>query len=123
MDDGGRTLALIREICLALPEVSERPSHGSPTFFVRGRRSFATVTTNHHGDGRFAIWCSAPEGMQAMLVEADEERFFVPPYVGHRGWLGFRLDRGYDPDELAGILEDAYAEVAPARLVEQARAH
>ncbi|HEY6053838.1 MAG TPA: MmcQ/YjbR family DNA-binding protein [Gaiellaceae bacterium] len=123
MDDRGRTLALIREICLALPEVSERPSHGSPTFFVRGRSSFATVTTDHHGDGRFAIWCAAPDGMQAMLVEADEERFFVPPYVGHRGWLGFRLDRGYDPDELAGILEDAYAEVAPAKLVEQARAH
>ncbi|MGZ4353786.1 MAG: MmcQ/YjbR family DNA-binding protein [Gaiellaceae bacterium] len=123
MDDRGRTLALIREICLALPEVSERPSHGSPTFFVRGTRSFVTVTTDHHGDGRFAIWCAAPEGMQAMLVEADEERFFVPPYVGHRGWLGFRLDRGYDPDELAGILEDAYAEVAPAKLVEQARAH
>jgi hypothetical protein len=123
MDDRGRTLALIREICLALPEVSERPSHGSPTFFVRGRRSFVTVTTNHHGDGRFAIWCAAPDGMQAMLVEADEERFFVPPYVGHRGWLGFRLDRGYDPDELAGILEDAYAVVAPAKLVEQARAH
>jgi hypothetical protein len=123
MDDRGRTLALIREICLALPEVSERPSHGSPTFFVRGRRSFVTVTTNHHGDGRFAIWCAAPDGMQAMLVEADEERFFVPPYVGHRGWLGFRLDRGYDPDELAGILEDAYAAVAPAKLVEQARAH
>ena len=123
MDDRGRTLALIREICLALPEVSERPSHGSPTFFVRGRRSFVTVTTNHHGDGRFAIWCAAPAGMQAMLVEADPERFFVPPYVGHRGWLGFRLDRGYDPDELAGLIEDAYAEIAPARLVEQARAH
>ena len=52
-----------------------------------------------------------------MLVDADPERFFVPPYVGHRGWLGVRLDRGLDWDELAGIVEDAFAEVAPARLV------
>jgi len=113
-------LAKVREICLALPETSERLSHGAPTFFVRAKRAFLMVLTNHHGDGRFAIWCAAPEGMQKMLVEADQERFFVPPYVGHRGWLGVRLDRGLDWNELAGIAEDAYAEVAPARLVEAA---
>jgi len=116
-----RTLARIRAICLALPETSERLSHGAPTFFVRGKRAFLMVLTDHHGDGRFAIWCAAAPGMQAMLVEADPERFFVPPYVGHRGWLGFRLDRALDPEELAGIAEDAYAEVAPAKLVEAAR--
>ena len=115
-----RTLALIRAVCLGLPETSERLSHGAPTFFVRGKRSFLMVLTDHHGDGRFAIWCAAGEGVQQMLVEADPERFFVPPYVGHRGWLGMRLDRAFDPDELAGIAEDAYAEVAPARLVEEA---
>ena len=115
-----QVLAKLREICLALPETSERLSHGAPTFFVRGKRSFLMVLTNHHGDGRFAIWCAAPEGMQAMLVEADPERFFVPPYVGHRGWLGVRLDRGLDWNEVAGIAEDAYAEVAPAGLVEAA---
>lgn len=115
-------LALVRRICLGLPEVSERPSHGAPTFFVRGKRPFAMVFTNHHGDGRFAVWCAAPEGLQAMLVEADPERCFVPPYVGHRGWLGFRLDRDLAEDELAGLLEDAYAVVAPPKLVEQARA-
>jgi hypothetical protein len=113
-----RTLKRIREICLALPETSERLSHGAPTFFVRGKRAFLMVLTNHHGDGRFAIWCAAADGMQNMLVDADQERFFVPPYVGHRGWLGVRLDRGIDWDELAGITEDAYAEVAPAKLVE-----
>ena len=112
-----QTLAQIREICLSLPETSERPSHGAPTFFVRGKRAFLMVLTNHHGDGRFAIWCAAPDGMQAMLTEADPERFFVPPYVGHRGWLGLRLDRALDWDELAGIAEDAYAEVAPPKLV------
>ena len=111
----------IREICLGLPETSERLSHGAPTFFVRENRAFLMVLTNHHGDGRFAIWCAAEQGTQGMLVEADPERFFVPPYVGHRGWLGFRLDRGVDWDELAGIAEDAYAAVAPAKLVEAAR--
>jgi hypothetical protein len=115
-----RILARVRRICLALPEVEERPSHGAPTFFVRGKRSFAMVLTNHHGDGRFALWCAAGYGLQSMLVDADPERFFVPPYVGHRGWLGLRLDRGVDWDELAGILEDAYADVAPAKLVEAA---
>ena len=116
-----RTLGRLRKICLALPETTERLSHGAPTFFVRGKRAFSMVLTNHHGDGRFALWCAAPEGMQAMLVEADSERFFVPPYVGHRGWLGVRLDRGLHWDELAGIAEDAYAVVAPPRLVEAAR--
>ncbi len=115
-----RVLRRIRAICLALPEVSERLSHGAPTFFVRGKKAFLMVLTDHHGDGRFAIWCAAPTGMQSMLVEADPERFFVPPYVGHRGWLGVRLDRGLHWDELEGIAEDAYADVAPAKLVEAA---
>ena len=113
----GRVLDRLRGICLGLPEVEERLSHGAPTFFVGGKRPFVMVLTDHHGDGRFAIWCAAGDGMQSMLVEADPERFFVPPYVGHRGWLGVRLDRGIDWDELAGIAEDAYAEVAPAKLV------
>jgi hypothetical protein len=116
-----RTLQRLREICLGLPETSERLSHGAPTFFVREKRAFLMVLTNHHGDGRFAIWCAAEEGTQGMLVEADPERFFVPPYVGRRGWLGARLDRGIDWEELAGIAEDAYAAVAPAKLVEAAR--
>ena len=117
-----RTLERIRRICLALPEVSERLSHGAPTFFVRGKRAFVMVLTDHHGDGRFAIWCAAPDGLQRMLVEADPERFFVPPYVGHRGWLGVRLDRSLDWDELTGIVEDAFAEVVPRALVERAAA-
>jgi hypothetical protein len=116
-----RTLVRLRSICLALPETSERPSHGAPTFFVREKRAFLMVMTNHHGDGRFAIWCAAPTGMQQMLVEADPERFFVPPYVGHRGWLGVRLDRDVHWDEVAGIAEDAYAQVAPPKLVDAAR--
>jgi hypothetical protein len=116
-----RTLKRIREICLALPETSERLSHGAPTFFVRGKRAFLMVLTDHHGDGRFAIWCAAPDGIQQLFVEADPERYFVPPYVGHRGWLGVRLDRVVDWTELVGIAEDAYSEVAPAKLVQATR--
>jgi hypothetical protein len=116
-----RTLARLRSLCLALPETSERLSHGAPTFFVRQKRAFVMVLTDHHGDGRFAIWCAAAPGMQQMLGEADPDRFFRPPYVGHRGWLGVRLDRRLDWGELAGIVEDAYAEVAPPQLVEAAR--
>jgi hypothetical protein len=114
-------LEAVRTICLGLPETSERPSHGEPTFFVRGKRSFATVWDSHHGDGRFALICAAPEGMQAVLVDGDPERFYIPPYVGHRGWIGVRLDRRFDRDEIAGIVEDAYAEVAPPKLVAAAR--
>ncbi len=77
------------------------------------------VLDDHHGDGRFAIWCAAPAGDQQLLVDADPEKFFVPPYVGHRGWLGVRLDRDLDWDELRGIVEDAFCTVAPKRLVEQ----
>jgi hypothetical protein len=76
-----KVLERLREICLGLPEASERRSHGAPTFFVRGKRSFVTVLTDHHGDGRFAIWCAAPPGVQGSLTENDPEKFFVPPYV------------------------------------------
>jgi hypothetical protein len=119
--DYDEILDRIRELCLALPETSERLSHGHPTFFVRDKRSFAMVLNNHHGDGRFALWAAGEDGVQQMLVEADPERFFRPPYVGHRGWVGLRLDREVHWDELAGILEDAYVEVAPPKLVEEAR--
>lgn len=106
----------VRRICLALPEASERPSHGSPAFFVRSRTTFAMFLDDHHGDGRLAVWCPAPPGVQAELAEAEPDRFFVPPYVGHRGWLGLRLDRAVDWGEVEAILVDAYRTVAPKRL-------
>jgi hypothetical protein len=115
-------LERVRALCLALPEVTERLSHGAPTWFIRGRRSFATFQDDHHGDGRLALWCAAPEGMQAALIAGEPEHYFRPPYVGHRGWIGVHLDRGLDFNEIAGAIEDAYAEVAPASLVERARA-
>ncbi|HEX9991455.1 MAG TPA: MmcQ/YjbR family DNA-binding protein [Acidimicrobiales bacterium] len=109
-------LARVRRICLALPEATERPSHGSPAFFVRGRTTFAMFLDDHHGDGRLALWCPAPPGAQAELVEAEPDRFFVPPYVGHRGWVGLRLDRSLDWAEVEAVLRDAYRTVAPKRL-------
>ena len=84
----------VRAICMALPEVVERPSHGSPAWFVKGKKSFVMYLDDHHGDGRLAIWCAAPPGMQAARVENESEHYFRPPYVGHRGWLGVHLDRG-----------------------------
>jgi hypothetical protein len=117
-------LERLRTVCLALPETTERLSHGAPSFFVRDKKCFLMLLDDHHGDGRFAIWCAAPAGDQQLLVDADGERFFVPPYVGHRGWLGVRLDvylhRGLDWDELEGIVEDAFCVVAPTRLLESA---
>jgi len=114
--DDGTALERIRAICLPLPEAVERPSHGAPAFFVSGKRCFVMFMDNHHADGRLALWCAAPDGVQAMLAEAHPDRFFVPPYVGHRGWLGVRLDGRPDWDEVAGVVEDAYAAVAPKRL-------
>lgn len=110
--EGKRIFERVRRICLDLPEVTERLSHGTPTFFFRGNKQFAQVWTAHHGDGRYAVWAAAPLGAQRALVASDPERFFVPPYVGHRGWLGMRLDRGVDAKELRGVLDDAYAVVA-----------
>ena len=109
----------VREVCLALPETSERLSHGAPSFFIRGKRTFVMYLDDHHGDGRVALWCAAPPGAQEAFVRSDPERYFVPPYVGGRGWLGVRLDRGLDFEEVAGAIEDAYLEVAPKKLVEQ----
>ena len=110
-------LEKLRAICLALPETSERLSHGAPSFFIREKKCFLMLLDDHHGDGRFAIWCAAPRGDQQLLVDADPAKFFVPPYVGHRGWLGVRLNEGVDWDELAGIVEDAFATVAPKSLL------
>lgn len=115
----GAALARVRAICLALPETTERPSHGSPTFFVRDKKTFVMFHDDHHGDGRLALWCAAPPGAQAALVDEEPDRFFVPPYVGHRGWLGVRLDRDVAWEEVAGIVEDAYRAVAPKALVAQ----
>lgn len=110
----------LRAICAAFPEVSERPSHGAPTWFVRGRKSFATAWLDGHHDHTFPhLWCAAPPGVQEALVSSRPQTFFRPPYVGGRGWLGIRLDGELDADELADLLADAYRCVAPRGLAAQ----
>ena len=107
----------VREICLALPEVTERPSHGSPAFYVRDKKQFVMLWPDGHHDDRFPhLWCAAPPGSQAELIAAAPERFFRPPYVGGRGWLGVRIDVDPDWDEVAAIVADAYRLVAPRKL-------
>lgn len=116
-DQAAVALAHVREACLALPEVIERPSHGAPTFFVRGKKSFVMFHDDHHGDGILGIWCAAEAGVQEELVRTEPERFYRPAYVGHRGWIGVRLDVDVDWAEVARICEDAYRCVAPKTLV------
>jgi hypothetical protein len=112
-------LARVRKICAAFPDVNERLSHGSPTWFIRDKKTFVMYLDDHHGDGRLALWVAAPPGAQEAMVMEDPERFFRPPYVGHRGWLGVRLDRDLDWAEVAGIVDDAFRVVAPKKLVDQ----
>src|SRR3954449_9911564 len=104
---------------MALPEATERPSHGAPTWFIAGKKTFVTFHNDHHGDGILGLWCAAPPGVQAELVDEEPDRFYVPAYVGHRGWVGVRLDRKVDWNEIEQILTDAYICVAPAKLVAQ----
>ncbi|HWG00616.1 MAG TPA: MmcQ/YjbR family DNA-binding protein [Trebonia sp.] len=109
----------LRAICGALPAVTERPSHGAPAFFVRDKKQFVMLWPDGHHDNRFPhLWCAAPPGAQAELIASDPDRFFRPPYVGGRGWVGVRLD-AYPVDwtEIAELCEDAYRVIAPASLV------
>ena len=105
----------LRAICLALPAATERLSHGEPTWFVGGGRSFATFADHHHDD-RLAFWCAAPDGAQETLVAAEPDRYFVPPYVGVRGWVGVRLDAPAPAwDRIAELVRAGYEEVAGRR--------
>jgi hypothetical protein len=114
-----RALKEVRRICLGLPEVSERLSHGSPSFFVRGKKTLTMFADDHHGDGILGIWCPAFPGVQEELIESEPDRFYRPPYVGPSGWIGVRLDREVDWDEIAEIIADSYRKVAPKTLVKQ----
>ena len=113
-----RPLTRLRKICLALPDAHEVEAWGEPTFRVRNKM-FAMFANGrgHHGGGRDAVWCKAAPGNQALMVRAEPDRFFVPPYVGPGGWVGIWLDGRVDWEDLAGLIEDAYRCVAPKRLI------
>ena len=105
----------VREVCLSFPEAEERPSRGSPDFRVRGK-TFATYVVNHHGDGNIALWLNAPPGAQEFYARNEPEHYFVPPYVGPRGWLGVHLDKGLRWKTIAERVREAYAKTAPGKL-------
>ena len=103
----------LRQICLALPEATEKEAWGDPTWRVRDK----IFAMEKRGDGRISVWFKAPEGSQEVLVGSDGERFFVPPYVGHKGWVGMRLDRKPDWKEVELLIGRSYRMTAPKRLV------
>jgi hypothetical protein len=105
----------VRAICLALPAVTEKLSHGAPAFYVK--KQFVMLWPDGHHDHHFPhLWAAAADGAQESLL-ASAPRFFRPPYVGGRGWVGMRLDGRLDLDQLEMICEDAYRTVAPPKLL------
>lgn len=105
-------LARLRAICMALPEATEQGGVGDPTFRVRDK-----IFAMRHGvASRMTLWCKAPPGLQEVLVGSDPQRYFVPPYVGHHGWVGIYLDVALDWDFIADLIEDSYRLTAPKRL-------
>src|SRR5215470_12061204 len=101
---GEEHLARVRRICLALPDTWEKPSHGSPTFFVR-KRSYCSFVDNHHNDGHIAVWIAATHGLQAELVTMEPKKYFRPPYVGVSGWVGIELPAVSDEELSFHLLE------------------
>jgi hypothetical protein len=101
------------ELCLPLPDVTERPTHGEPGFFVRDKKLFAMLDDHHHGADHLGFWCAAPPGAQEAYVADDPHHYYRPPYVGHRGWIGVRIDEVPDWAAIAEIVRDAYRQVAP----------
>jgi len=113
-DKGAKHLERVRRICMALPETVEKISHGEPTFFVR-KKVFAMCSNNHHHDGHIAVVLPAAIGVQAALIEGSPEKFYRPPYVGVRGWIGVELERVND-EELALHVREAWRLIAPEKL-------
>ena len=106
------SLNRLRAICLALPEAVESGGVGDPTFKVRDK----IFAMRHRVGERMSIWCKAPPGVQDILVGSNPERFFVPPYVGHHGWVAVWLDRELDWEEIADLVIESYRMTAPKRL-------
>ncbi len=107
-----QSLQRLRELCLALPGTTERLSHGEPSWFVK--KQFVMFADHHHDD-RVGFVAAAPDGAQQRWLALDERRFYRPPYVGSRGWIGVYLDVDQDWDDIADIVDSAHASVAAAR--------
>lgn len=111
-------LSQLRTIIEALPETSEKLSHGSPTWWG-GKKTFACFHSGAYDEGHPAVWFKAPDGAQADLISADPDRFYRPKYLGPKGWVGMRLDGGVDWDEVRFLLVQGYRMVAPKRALKQ----
>jgi len=111
---GEEQVRRVRRLCAALPQTTEKVSHGEPTFFV-GKKVFAMFANNHHNDGHIAVWIPVPPGLQATLLKTEPRKFFMPPYVGVRGWVGVELD-AVDDEELGFHLSEAWRLVAPPKI-------
>ena len=111
---GDKHVERVRHICLSLPETMEKLSHGEPTFFVR-KKVFAMISNNHHNDGHIAVWIPAAIGVQEALIEASPKKFYRPPYVGVKGWVGIELPR-VGEKELAAHLREAWKMIAPEKI-------
>src|SRR5689334_979174 len=114
---GADQIERVRQICLALPGTWEKVSHGEPTWFV-GKKVFAMFSNNHHHDGHVAVTLPAPIGVQEMLIKKSPEKFYRPPYVGVRGWVGIEVNRVSDK-ELQQHLREAWQLIAPPKLLSQ----
>ena len=115
--DETAALERLRAICMSLPEVTERLSHGEPTWFIRDKKTFVNLDNHHHGAEHFAAWCAAPFGAQDALISSKPAVYYRPPYVGHRGWVGVRLDvEELDWDEVEMVVREAYRMIAPPKL-------
>ena len=113
-DRGEKQIERVRRICLSLPETWEKTSHGEPTWFV-GKKVFAMFSNNHHSDGHIAVTIPAAIGIQEMLIKKSPKKFYRPPYVGVRGWVGIQVDRVSDK-ELTQHLKEAWLLIAPPKI-------
>ena len=110
-------LARLRELCLALPDAHEVEAWGEPTFRVNNKLfAMYAADGNHHGAGRSSVWIKSQHVTQDMLVRAQPEQYFAPPYVGPKGWTGAFLDRDPDWDIVGDLLRDAYLATVPKRV-------
>jgi predicted DNA-binding protein (MmcQ/YjbR family) len=110
-------LARLRTICLRFPGAEEAGGVGNPSFKVRGK--IFCMRHSLHEVARWSVWFKAPEGVQQLVVSDDPQRFFVPPYVGSKGWIGAYLDVEQDWEQLADLIEESYRMTAPKRLAAQ----
>lgn len=112
----GALVERLRKVCLALPEANERVSHGEPTWFAGKGKVFAMLDNHHHGAQHLGVWLPQPRGVQERLIATDQARFYRPPYVGPKGWVGVVLDTTPDWKHVCQLVRDAYSFVATPRL-------